>query len=132
MKLTRSSYDTDLTDLQWALLAPLIPAAKPGGRRRSTNIREVVNAIFYLLRAGCAWRLLPHDFPKWQTVYSYFRRWENDGTWEALNTTLREQLREQAGRNLRPTALEGPRNLFVPLGVLQPLRSKQRSALPKQ
>ena len=104
MKLTRSSYDTDLTDLQWALLAPLIPAAKPGGRRRSTNIREVVNAIFYLLRAGCAWRLLPHDFPKWQTVYSYFRRWENDGTWEALNTTLREQLREQAGRNRKPSA----------------------------
>ena len=91
--MIRQSYDTDLTDGQWQILEPLIPAAKSGGRPRSTDTREVLNAIFYLLRTGCAWRLLPHDFPKWQTVYTYFRGWEADGTWEAMNTALREQLR---------------------------------------
>jgi putative transposase len=104
MEYQRQAYDTDLTDSQWALLAPLIPAALSGGRPRSVDIREVLNAIFYLLRAGCAWRLLPHDFPKWQTAYYYFRRWESDGTWQALNTALREQVREQAGRNRQPSA----------------------------
>lgn len=102
--MTRQSYDTDLTDGQWQILEALIPAAKPGGRPRSTDLREVLNAIFYLLRAGCAWRLLPHDFPKWQTVYTYFRAWEADGTWEMMNTTLREQLRLEAGRNRQPSA----------------------------
>ena len=100
----RLSYDTDLSDEQWLILEPLIPKAKTGGRPRSTNIREVVNALFYLLRAGCAWRLLPHDFPQWQTVYFYFRAWENDGTWEKLNQVLRETLREIAGRNAHPSA----------------------------
>ena len=81
----------------------MIPSAKSGGRPRTTSIRDVLNAIFYLLRTGCAWRLLPHDLPKWQTVYTYFRRWEDDGTWETLNTTLREQVRLKAGRNRQPS-----------------------------
>jgi len=102
--MTRLSYDTDLTDAQWQLLEPLIPAAKSGGRPRTISIREVLNAIFYLLRAGCAWRLLPHDFPKWQTVYTYFRRWEAEGIWERLNATLREHIRLKAGRNRQPSA----------------------------
>ncbi|MEL6456572.1 MAG: IS5 family transposase [Cyanobacteria bacterium J06623_5] len=104
MTNTRPAYDTDLTQSQWQVLAPLIPAAKSGGRPRSTNILEVLNAIFYLMRAGCAWRLLPHDFPKWQTVYYYFRQWQQDKTWEAINTRLREQVRVQAGRSLQPSA----------------------------
>jgi putative transposase len=70
-------YDTDLTDAAWAVVAPLLPAARPGGRPRSTNIRAVVNAVFYLLRTGCQWRLLPREFPAWGTVYYYFRTWEN-------------------------------------------------------
>ena len=102
--MTRQSYDTDVTNAQWEVLAPLIPAAKPGGRPRTTNLREVVNAVFYLLRTGCAWRLLPHDFPVWQTVYDYFRRWEADGTWEMLNHQLRQQVRQQAGRHPSPSA----------------------------
>lgn len=100
----RLSYDTDLSDEQWLILEPLIPLAKLGGRPRSTNIREVVNALFYLLRTGCAWRLLPHDFPRWQTVYCYLRAWENDGTWKRLNQVLRETIREKAGRNAHPSA----------------------------
>lgn len=102
--MTRQPYDSDLTIDQWQLLRPLLPEAKPGGRPRTTNLLEIVNAIFYLLRSGCAWRLLPHDLPKWQTVYTYFRDWESDGTWERLNQTLREQVREQAGRNQQPSA----------------------------
>ncbi len=70
----RLPYDTDISEQQWQLLKPHLPEAKTGGRKRTTNLREVVNAIFYILRAGNAWRLLPHDFPKWQTVYGYFRQ----------------------------------------------------------
>ncbi|NEO84734.1 MAG: IS5 family transposase [Spirulina sp. SIO3F2] len=102
--MTQPAYDTDLTDDQWRQLEPLLPEAKPGGRPRTTNLREVVNGIFYLLRTGCAWRLLPHDLPKWQTVYSYFQAWEADGTWERLNRVLREQVRRQAGRKRLPSA----------------------------
>jgi len=86
MQLTR--YDTDLTDAAWELVAPLLPAARPGGRPRTTNIRAVVNAIFYLLRTGCQWRLLPREFPAWGTVYSYFRNWENLGVWTNLQKTI--------------------------------------------
>ena len=102
--MTRQAYDTDLTDGQWQILEPLLPPAKSGGRPRTTDLREILNAIFYLLRAGCAWRLLPHDFPNWHTVYTYFRGWEADGTWEHLNQALREQVRLQAGRNPDPSA----------------------------
>ena len=102
--MTRLSYDTDVSDEQWGLLEPLLPSAKPGGRPRSVDLREIVNAICYVLRAGCAWRLLPHDFPKWQTVYYYLRQWEKAGVWERANAALRVQIREQAGRNAQPSA----------------------------
>ena len=69
-------YDTDLTDAGWALVAPLLPAAKAGGRPRTTDLRVILNAIFYLLRSGCQWRLLPREFPPWNTVYYYFRSWD--------------------------------------------------------
>jgi len=102
--MERESYPTDLTDEQWKILEPLIPPPKLGGRPRNTNIREVINAIFYLLRSGCAWRLLPHDFPPWQTVYTYFRQWKKDGTWKKIHDTLHENLREKDGRELEPSA----------------------------
>jgi putative transposase len=102
--MARESYPTDLTDDEWRRLEPLIPAAKPGGRPRSVEIREVVNAIRYLLRAGCAWRLLPHEFPVWQTVYAYFRQWERDGTWERVAGVLRRDLRAARGRAPAPSA----------------------------
>lgn len=100
----RQRYDTDLTESQWQWVKPHLAEAKPGGRPRSTDLREVLNAIFYLLRTGCAWRLLPHDFPPAPTVYGYLRDWEADGTWVRLNTILREQVRERAGRKTDPSA----------------------------
>lgn len=100
----RRSYDTDLSDDEWQILEPLIPNAKPGGRPRAHETRELLNAIFYVLRGGCAWRLLPHDFLPWQTAYHYFRAWRMDGTWERIHTVLRERLRRLAGREPTPSA----------------------------
>ena len=100
----REAYPSDLSDQQWEQIRDSIPAARPGGRPRSTEMREVVNAIFYLLRNGCSWRGLPHDFPKWQVVYAYFRAWERDGLWQRLNDQLREKVRVAAGRDPQPSA----------------------------
>ena len=102
--MLRRRYPTDLTDAEWTILAPLVPAAKPGGRPALHERREIINAILYVLRAGEAWRLLPHDLPPWQTVYHYFRLWRLDGTWEAVNTALRERVRVRAGRQPTPSA----------------------------
>lgn len=102
--MQRRAYTSDLTDDEWALLAPLIPSAKPGGRPRKHDIREVLNAIFYILRGGCAWRLLPHDFPPWQTVYHYLRCWRKSGLWEQIHTLLRKRVRVLAGRDAEPSA----------------------------
>ena len=79
MATEREKYDSDLTDVEMALLEPLTPAAKPGGRPRDTDMGEVLNGIFYQARSGCAWRLLPHEFPAWPTVYGYFRSWSKNG-----------------------------------------------------
>src|SRR5208337_1757558 len=84
-------YDTDLTDAAWALIAPMLPAARPGGRPRKINIRAVLNAIFYLLRTGCQWRLLPREFPGWSTVYHYFRAWKNAGVWTCIQRSVYHQ-----------------------------------------
>jgi putative transposase len=97
-------YPSDLTDDEWAILEPLIPAPRLGGRHRSVDMREVVNGIFYVLRGGIPWRFLPKEFPPWKTVYHYFRLWRLDGTWEMLNTRLREQVRSQSGRESTPSA----------------------------
>jgi putative transposase len=102
--MTRQPYPSDLTDAQWERLAPLIPPALPGGRPRSVNLREVVNAIFYLNRQGCVWRALPHDLPPWGTVSYYYRRWRRDGTWRTIHDALRTQTRRAAGREESPSA----------------------------
>ena len=102
--MMRQGYPTDLTDAQGAILAPLIPAAKPGGRPRSVDPREVANAILYHLRNGGTWRSLPHDLPPWKTVYHYFRAWRLDGTWEAVHDALRDRVRAAAGRHASPSA----------------------------
>jgi len=100
--MERKPYPDDLTDAQWAVLEPLLPKAKPGGRPRTTDVREVVNAILYLTRTGCGWRHLPHEFPPYPTVHDYYRNWRLDGTWERVNARLREQVREAAGREREP------------------------------
>jgi putative transposase len=97
----RCRYRTDLTDAQWRVLEPLIPAPKPGGRPPVHQRRELLNAMLYRLRAGCAWRLLLHDLPPWQTVYHYFRRWRLEGRWEQILRVLRVKERLRQGR--RPT-----------------------------
>jgi|SRR6185369_7027674 len=102
--MKRETYPTDLSDEEWSILEPLIPVAKVGGREREVDMREVMNAIFYLLKTGCSWRMLPHEFPKWQTVYTYFNAWRKGGQWERWNRLLREQVRLQAGRQATPSA----------------------------
>jgi len=102
--MARTPYPSDLTDEQWSIIEPMIPPAEPGGRYRSVNLREVVNGIVYLLRTGCSWRQLPHDFPPWGTVHYYYRRFRLDGTWELIHDRLRERVRRQAGRKLTPSA----------------------------
>ena len=102
--MPRKPYPSDLTDAQWALLEPLIPPAEPGGRRRTVDVRAVLDGIFYLLRNGCAWRALPHDLPPWGTVHYYYRRWRRDGTWQRVHDALRAEVRAAAGREPSPSA----------------------------
>jgi putative transposase len=97
-------YASDLTDAEWALLEPLLPPPCDQGRPRSWPMREVVNAIFYVMRAGCPWRLLPSDFPPWRTVYRWFASWRDDGLFERVNHALVIADRERSGRDASPTA----------------------------
>jgi len=101
---TKQLYPTDLTDSQWNLIKEYLPPAKPGGRPRTLDLRMVINALFYVLKTGCQWRMLPREYPKWQSVYSYFRQWRDDGTWQRLHARLRARVRQQAGRHKHPTA----------------------------
>jgi putative transposase len=100
----RRVYDTDLTDAQWMILGPLLPPAPGGGRPRTTDMREVLNAILYVLRTGCAWDLLSHDFPPPGTVYGYFNQWRRDGTITRIHDTLRPQVREASEHDPEPSA----------------------------
>ncbi len=103
----RKPYKTDLTDEQWSVLEPLIPAAKPGGRPRSTDMREVINTLLYQNRTGCQWELLPHDLLPKSTVYEYFAQWREDGTWQRMVDALRAQVRcaEAPSREASPSAV---------------------------
>jgi putative transposase len=105
MKLqAREAYDSDLTDAEWAMIRPLLPPHPPWGHDPQIPKREIVNAIFYVNKHGCAWRGIPHDLPKWQTVYGYFRQWTKAGVWERINDTLRRAVRVAEGRKPEPTA----------------------------
>jgi len=99
-----TTYPSDLTDCQWHLIKELLPAAKTKGRPRQLDRRQVINAILYVVVGGIQWRMLPQEFPNWQSVYYYFRCWRDDGTWQRLHDTLRAQVRRQAGRHKHPTA----------------------------
>jgi putative transposase len=100
----KKTYHTDLSDSEWARIEPHLPIPTASGRPRVHPLREILNAIFYIVRSGCAWRLLPHDFPPWKTVHHYFRIWRLDDVWERLNAALRERLRVRLGRNPQPSA----------------------------
>ena len=100
----KRSYPTDLTEAEWKHIEPFVPAPKCRGRRRIHSPREILNAVFYVLRSGCPWRLLPHEYPPWKTVYHYFRQWRISATFERLNAVLRERLRMCLGRNPNPSA----------------------------
>jgi len=97
-------YPTDVTDSQWNISKELIPPAKPGGRARTLDMRQVLNAILYVVVGGIKWRMLPREYPKWKSVYHYFRQWRDEGTWQRLHDTLRARVRQQAGRHKHPTA----------------------------
>jgi putative transposase len=100
----KSCYSPDLTDAEWECLEPHVPPPNKRGRPKTHTTRAISNAIFYVLKSGCAWRLLPRDFPPRETVYWWFRRWRIDGTFEQLNATLRERLRTRLGRDAHPSA----------------------------
>jgi putative transposase len=95
-------YPSDLSDPEWAIVEPFIPPAKPGGRPRTADMRQVVNAILYLVRNGCTWRALPHDFPLWTTAYYYFKTWTKAGLWQSIIDALRPRIRKAAGRDETP------------------------------
>jgi putative transposase len=100
----RKSYESDLTDSEWNIIEPLLPPPSKEGTPRKINIREVINAINYLLKSGCTWRLLPHDFPDWRSVYYYFRTWKKNGDWKRIHDRLRDKVRLSVGKKVKPTA----------------------------
>jgi putative transposase len=101
----RKPYPTDLSDAEWQKIEPHLPKRKsPRGRKREHSPREIVNAILYVLRSGCAWRMMPHDLPPWKTVYHYFRLWRKDGLWSQMNDALRVDMRVASGRDPQPSA----------------------------
>jgi putative transposase len=102
--VNKQLYPTDLTDSQWHCIKELIPMAKTGGRRRSLDMRLVVNALLYIVVGGIQWRMLPKEYPKWQSVYRYFRLWGADGTWQRIHDTLRAEVRRKTGKHKHPTA----------------------------
>jgi len=97
-------YPTDLSDAEWELIKDLIPSPKPGGRHRALDMRAVVKAIFYVVDGGITWRMLPHEYPKWPSVYWYFSPWRASGDWQRLHDTLGAEVRQRVGRHKHPTA----------------------------
>ena len=101
--MSRRTYPTDLSGAQWGLLEPLLPPDSRRGHPRTSDLREVVNGILYVLRGGIPWRMMPHDLPPWGTVWWYFRKWRKDGTWERVEEALRPMVRESEGRDATPS-----------------------------
>src|SRR5438105_12884794 len=102
--MERAQYASDLTDKEWEQIKDIVPKAKPGGRPAKYERREIVNAIFYVVQSGCAWRLLPHDFPPYRIVFYYYSVWRKTGVFERMNAVLRGRVREKAGKNRQPSA----------------------------
>jgi len=104
MMHNRKAYPSDLTDGQWEILEPLVPAIAEDAANVMYERREIVNGILYVLRSGCPWRLVPHDLPAWGTLYWYFRIWRNEGVWDQILQSLRKQVRQKQGRDPEPSA----------------------------
>lgn len=131
-------YPSDVTEEEWAEIAPLIPAARRGGRKRSVNIREVFNGLLYVLSTGCQWRAIPKEFPPRSTIFDYFARWQADGTLGCIHTALYVRCREQAERSPTPTAciidsqsvksVEKGAVRLIRRGLMPANRSRERSA----
>jgi putative transposase len=102
----RKTYPTDLSDEEWSYIVrePYLPDPRAPGRPRLHTLREILHAIFYIVRSGCAWRLLPNDFPPWKTIHHYFRTWRLDGTWERMHSALRKRVRARMNRDPEPSA----------------------------
>jgi transposase len=136
---SRLRYESDLTDAEWAEVEPLIPPAKPGGNKRTVNIREVVNGVMYILSTGCQWHALPKDLPPKSTVHDYLERWRCDGTLERMHHALYVKCREQASREASPTAAvidaqsvksaEKGGSPSTRMAMMRARRSKVRSAI---
>jgi putative transposase len=105
MTKSRIAYPTDLNDTEYAQIAPLLETQSKRGRPREISYQEILNAIFYVLKTGCGWRELPHDFPNWKTVYHYFRQFRLHGLWEEMNEQIHKAVREKEGRAAEPTAM---------------------------
>lgn len=123
----RETYPSDLTDAEWSFIEPLIPGEQRLGRPARYSKREILNAIFYLLRSGCSWRMLAHDLPPWRICYYYFMLWKRDGVWERIHGHLREQTRLHHGkkkpRQLRLSTRKALRLLTMPECVAMMLES---------
>ncbi len=100
----RKPYPTDLKDKEWAKIEHLVPQPKSGGRPAKYERREILNALFYMTKSGCTWRMLPHDLPPWEVVYMYFAQWRDEGVFERINEVLRRQVRIEAGKDEEPSA----------------------------
>ena len=131
--MDKRAYDTDLTELEWTILSPLFPAPRPTGRPRKWSFRDIPDGIFYIIRGGNAWRLMPHDLPPWSTVYYSHRVWRLWGLWERVHTVLREHVRMNAGRAATPSAaikaanLHGRPRLEAHGGTMEARRSADES-----
>jgi putative transposase len=101
--MSSTCYPSNLTNAEWHFIEPLLPAAKHTGRPREWSLRLIVDGIFYLVRSGCAWRMLPLEYPPWPTVHDYYRRWRKDGTWESIHRQIRQQVRQAVGREPTPS-----------------------------
>ena len=125
----RRPYPSDLSDAEWELLAPLLPPPSWTGRPRKWPARVIADAIFYILRSGCAWRMLPHEFPPWPTVFSHFRRWRRDGTLRRVHAALRARVREREGRSREPSAAVIDSQSVKSAGVGGPAREHAEGVL---
>src|SRR5687768_7859978 len=134
MTKSQQGYPTDLNDTEWAQIAPYLPEARATGAPRKHSWRSLLNAMFYVVKNGCVWRALPHDFPAWQTVYHYFRLFRQNGVWAQLNTVIREAVREKAGKEPQARSEEHTSELQSRLHLvcrllLEKKKKKRRSSV---